>query len=245
MIQETRSLDVNLESGRTDMEPGPEYLKPTYILDSDREPVIEYARRCAGPSQDHREQAVNLFHAVRDDIRYDPYLPFDRPEYYRASHVLEIRRGFCVNKAGLLCAVARVVGIPSRIGFATVRNHLATRQMIEYLGSDIVAYHGYAELYLEGRWVRATPTFHKELCARHNVRPLDFDGQHDAIFQSYNDGGEKFMEYLEYHGTHADIPVDLVLETWNRVYGPERVATWKREAGKGRRDFSREDVYNG
>lgn len=149
-------------------------------------------------------------------------------------------------KVSLLCALGRVCGIPSRVGFATVKNHLATKQLIEFLGTDLFPYHAFVEFYLEGTWVRATPAFNKELCERHKVAPLEFNGREDSIFQAYNLEKKKFMEYVEFHGSYADIPVDAILTTWERVYGKERVQKWidtlEKSDGKSIRDFDQEEV---
>ncbi|MGD9042047.1 MAG: transglutaminase-like domain-containing protein, partial [Desulfobacteraceae bacterium] len=148
----------------------PKYLSPTAIIDSDNARIIEYAQDVLGDgAQDPLEKAVKLYYAVRDGIWYDPYYPFYLPEHYRSSSILESGRGYCVCKASLLCALGRASGIPTRVGFATVRNHLATKQLIEFLGSDLFVYHAFNEFYLEGKWVRATPAFNKELCERHKV----------------------------------------------------------------------------
>lgn len=223
-----------------------EYLSPTAIIDSDNELVIKYAEEAVGNSADPVDRAVKLFYAVRDPIRYDPYLPFYLPEHYRASNVLKLRRGFCVSKASLLCALSRACGIPCRIGFATVRNHLATRQMLERLGTDVVVYHGFNEFYLEGKWVKATPTFNRELCERHRVLPLEFNGREDSIFHPYNTENKKFMDYLEYYGTCADISVDKILSAWKKAYGRERIEGWLDDLQdpekKALRDFYKEEV---
>ena len=160
------------------------YLLPTAIVDSDHNVVIAYAKQTVGHSEnDPVASAVKLYYAVREEIWYDPYAPFYLPEHYRASTILKKGRGYCVAKAALLCALGRACGIPSRIGFATVRNHLATRQLIEYIGSDRFVYHGYTEFFLDGKWVKATPAFNSSLCRRHQVPPLEFNGKTDSIFQ--------------------------------------------------------------
>jgi transglutaminase-like putative cysteine protease len=203
------------------------YLGPTAIIDSDHKTIIEYAFdtvRHAG--EDPVEKAVKLYYAVRDDIWYDPYYPFYLPEHYRASNILKSGRGFCISKVSLLCALGRACSIPSRVGFATVRNHLATPKLIEFLGSDLFVYHGFTEFYLDGKWVKATPAFNVELCNKHNVIPLEFNGREDSIFQAYNMEKKAFMEYLEFHGIYADIPVDVILAAWEKAYGKERVRKW-------------------
>jgi transglutaminase-like putative cysteine protease len=190
-------------------------------------------------------KAVKLYYAVRDDIWYDPYIPFYRPEHYRSSNVFKNGRAFCIGKAGLLCALGRACGIPSRVGFADVRNHLATRQLLEYLGSDIFAFHGFTEFYLEGHWVKATPAFNKELCHKARVTPLEFNGREDSLFQAYNEEKKQFMDYITDHGTFADIPVDQILSSWKSAYGRERVRQWidtfEKSGGKRNRKLEKEE----
>lgn len=224
----------------------PVYLRPTEIIDSDHPDVAAFAARAVGETRGMLEQAVKLYHAVRDGILYDPYSPFYLPMHYRASYILEKKRGYCVCKAALLCAVGRARGIPSRLGFATVKNHLATRQLIEVMGSDLFVYHGFTEFHLEGKWVKATPAFNRELCARHKVLPLAFDGREDSLFQPYNEDKQRFMEYVAEHGTFADVPLETILLAWRETYGDERVDAWMdlmEKAGAGSfRDFYKEDV---
>jgi len=227
-----------------------ECLSPTAIIDSDNEGIIEYAMDAVRDSgEDPVARAVKLYYAVRDSVRYDPYCPFYLPEHYRASNVLKSGRGYCVSKAALLCALGRVCNIPSRIGFATVRNHLATRQLLEYIGSDLFVYHGFNEFYLEGRWVKATPAFNIELCKKHKVSPLEFNGREDSIFQAYSLDNKKFIEYIEFHGIYTDVPVDKIVSAWERVYGRDRVRKWidyfEKSGGKSGRDFYKEEVLKG
>jgi transglutaminase-like putative cysteine protease len=205
------------------MEP---YLRATKIIDSDHPEVKAFAEESLGDAKDPVEKAVRLYYAVRDGIWYDPYYPFYLPEHYRASNVLRGGRGFCIPKASLLCAVGRASGVPSRPGFADVRNHLATRQLLEYMGSDIFVYHAFVEFFLEGKWVKATPAFNKELCLRHKVEPLEFNGREDSIFQPYNSENRKFMEYIEFLGSFADIPVTRIIDAFERAYGRDRVQSW-------------------
>ncbi len=223
------------------------FLTPTAIIDSDHPAVREYARRAADGAADPVEAAVKLYLAVRDGIRYDPYAPFHLPEHYQASQVIKRGRQFCVPKAALLCALARACAIPSRLGFANVKNHLATRQLLEYLGSDLFVYHAFAELYLDGRWVKATPAFNRELCQRHKVPPLEFNGREDSLFQAYNEENQRYMEYVEFLGTAPDVPVAAIVSAFRRTYGAPRVDHWIRlpEArdGESLSDFAQEEVW--
>ena len=222
------------------------YLAPTWIIDSDHPSIREYAIAIAGGCPDPIQAAVKLYLAVRDHIIYDPYSPFYLPEHYRASYVLKRGRSFCVPKASLLCALGRACAIPTRVGFADVRNHLATKQLIRFMGSDLFVYHGFVEFYLEGKWVKATPAFNMDLCRKHHVPPLEFNGREDSLFQAYNLENQKFMEYVQFRRLSADIPVDEIVVAWEKAYGKDRVRNWIRmlEEGNGRSlsDFAKEEV---
>ena len=222
------------------------YLTPTKIIDSDHKSIQDYAVRIVMGSTDPIEIATKLYLAVRDDIRYDPYSPFYLPEHYRASNVLKRGRSFCVPKASLLCALGRACGIPSRVGFADVRNHLTTKQLSDFMGNNLFVYHGFVEFYLDGKWVKATPAFNSELCKRHGVPPLEFNGREDSLFQGYNLENKKFIEYVEFHGVYADIPVSIIVEAFKRAYGKDFIQRWinRFEEGGSRSlsDFESEDV---
>jgi len=222
------------------------YLTPTAIIDSDHKSIREVAEKMMSTLTDPIETAVKLYLAVRDDILYDPYSPFYLSEHYRASYVLKRGRSFCIPKASLLCALGRACGIPSRVGLADVRNHLATRQLIQFIGSDLFAYHGFVEFYLEGKWVKATPAFNSSLCERHHVPPLEFNGREDSLFQPYNLKNQKFMEYVAFHGVYADVPVEQIVIGWEKAYGKDRVKNWikrfEEAEGRSLSDFEREEV---
>jgi transglutaminase-like putative cysteine protease len=222
------------------------YLLPTSIIDSDHESIIDFAKKAIGDGEkDPVAKAVKLYYAVRDGIRYDPYYPFYLPEHYQASNVLKSGRGYCVCKASLLCALGRACGIPTRVGFADVRNHLASAQLLEMMGTNLFVYHGFMEFYLEGKWVMATPAFNKELCLRHKVAPLEFNGRENSIFQPYNLEKRKFMEYVTYHGFFADIPVQRIVKAWEEAYGADKVKSWieafEQSGGKSTREFFNEE----
>lgn len=224
------------------------YLTPTSIIDSDHKSVRDYAIKTIGRNTDPVDIATMLYLAVRDGIRYDPYSPFYLPEHYRASYVLKRGRSFCVPKASLLCALGRACGIPSRVGLADVRNHLTTKQLIDFMGSDLFVCHGFVELYLEGKWVKATPAFNSELCGRHHVPPLEFSGREDSLFQPYNLQNQKFMEYVAFRGVYPDVPVDQIVEAWKKEYGQDRVEGWikmfEEAEGRSLSDFESEEVLS-
>jgi transglutaminase-like putative cysteine protease len=193
-------------------------LVPTRFIDSDHPAVRDFAFDTIGSLTDTRERAVTLYYRVRDAIRYQPYRISLAPEEMTASATLQRGEAFCVPKAILLAAVGRAVGIPTRLGFADVKNHLATGKLLDALGTDLFIYHGYTELLIEGQWVKATPAFNIELCEKFGVLPLDFDGTADSVFHPYDAAGRQHMEYVRDHGTFDDLPLERITREYRATY---------------------------
>lgn len=194
------------------------YLEPTEFLNSDNEKVITFVNNVIGNEKDKKKSILKLFYEIRDSIPYH-FVSIDiKKEVFIASNVIGMEGSFCIPKAVLLATTARVIGIPSRLGFADVRNHLATEKVREKMKTDLFIFHGYTELYLNGSWLKATPAFNKELCQRFNVLPLDFDGEHDSLFQQFTKSGDKYMDYVKDYGTYSDMPYDLMLKTFKDAY---------------------------
>ncbi len=197
----------------------PEALAPTYFLDSDHPRVRDFAHQVVAHIQDPVQQVQALFLAVRDGFPYDPYKLDLRRESMRASQVLLRPRAYCVEKAILLAAALRVLNFPSRLFFGNVRNHIGTGRLEAFLDSNVLAFHGCAEVYLQQKWIKITPAFNQQLCHRLGVVPLEFDGHNDAIFQEFGPQGQRFMEYLVEHGSFTDMPYDLYLSELDKHYG--------------------------
>ena len=196
--------------------PGSTTLAPTALIDSDHPAVVAFARRCSGA--DARERAVALYYAVRDGLRYDPYrIDLDAAEM-RASHALELGFGWCVTKAALLAAAARAIGIPARVGYADVRNHLSTERMRQLLKTDLFLWHGYTELWLDGAWVKATPAFNIELCERFGLLPLEFDGRRDSLYHPFDRAGRQHMEYVNQRGSFDEVPLAQITADFAVAY---------------------------
>ncbi|MFN8104292.1 MAG: transglutaminase family protein [Acidimicrobiia bacterium] len=203
-------------------DPGPEdCLAPTPYLDWTHPDVSAFAERVcreAGATTE-RDKAVALFLAVRDGIRYDPYAVSADPEVFRASNVVHQQAAFCIPKAVLLSAACRAVGIPARLGFADVRNHLQSAKLREAMGTDVFAFHGYSELWLGGHWLKVSSAFNRELCERFGTRVLDFDGEHDALLHPFDTDGNRHMEYVRDRGSYADLPLEEIVEGFAEFYG--------------------------
>jgi len=193
------------------------YLAPAELIDSGHPDIVAYAAAKAGQGDD-RTRALRLYYAVRDDLRYDPYNTAMRPEAYRASTTLAARHGYCVNKAGLMAAVCRAAGIPARVGYADVRNHMTTKRLTDLMGNDTFYYHGYTEVWLDGRWIKATPAFNKELTEKFGLKPLDWDARSDSIYHPFDLSGRRHMEYLCYRGVFADIPFEEIRGAFRHYY---------------------------
>lgn len=195
-----------------------EYLAATRYMDTDSPAVQAFAREAVGDAATDKEKAIRLFYAVRDGIRYNPYAFGTNDASFVASAVLAAGEAFCIPKAILLAAAARVVGIQSRLNFADVKNHLSSPRLLEVLRTDIFTFHGSTELYLGGRWVKVTPAFNRTLCEKMNVAPIEFDGEHEAIFQPFDTAGHQFMDYVHDHGSFADLPLEKMVAAFHHHY---------------------------
>jgi len=192
-------------------------LAPTALLDSDHPAVAAFAREHARGADD-RERAVALYYAVRDGFRYDPYRIDLTLPGMRASTVLELGYGWCVPKAALLAAACRAAGLRARVGYADVRNHLSTERLRRVMGGDVFAWHGYVDVWLDGRWIKATPAFNLELTERFGLLPLEWDGRSDSIYHPFDKSGQRHMEYLRQHGAFDDMPLAAIVADFERVY---------------------------
>jgi transglutaminase-like putative cysteine protease len=194
-----------------------EYLKAGSFVDSDHPAVRAFAAEHAKGAND-RDKAVALYYAARDQVRYNPFQNFTRDEAYRGSACLERGEGWCVPKAALLAACARAVGIPARVGYADVKNHLTSPALTAKMGTDLFVFHGYADLYLDGKWVKATPAFNLAMCKRFRVKPLEFDGGEDSIFHPFDEDNRRHMEYVRFRGTYADVPAEEIRRVFAETY---------------------------
>lgn len=194
------------------------YLKPGIYTDSDHPKVIAYTQKQIKGITDPIEKVVALYYSIRDDFRYSPYHIALTPHSLKASHLLTKDYGHCIEKSNLFTACVRSLGIPCRLGYGNVRNHLSTEQLEETLGTDVLVFHGYSEVYLNEKWVKATPVFNAELCTKLGVEPLEFDGTEDAVFQESDKGGKPFMEYVVDHGTFEDVPLDKIKKAMQEAY---------------------------
>jgi transglutaminase-like putative cysteine protease len=195
-----------------------ELLAPGRFIDSDARSIVELARGVTAGLRGEIDRIVGLYRAVRDGIIYDPYVDVFDQQNFRASSVLAAGRGFCIGKSALLAAAARVMGVPARVGYADVRNHMTSRRLRERTKSDIFIWHSYTDLFIDGRWVKATPVFDQALCERVGLKPLEFDGRQDSLFHPFDREGRRHMEYLRDRGTFPDVPFETIQADFRSTY---------------------------
>jgi transglutaminase-like putative cysteine protease len=198
--------------------PESELTNATQVIESMHADVIEFTRHHCESVDSSVNRAVKLYYAIRDGIRYDPYRIDLTIAGMRASKTLSDRRGWCVAKAVLLAACCRSVGIPARLGFADVRNHLSTERLRQRMGTDIFYWHGYTDMFLDNKWVKATPAFSSKLCQKLQLLPLEFDGYNDSIYHPYDRQGNRHLEYINDRGIYADLPIAEIIQTFELKY---------------------------
>jgi transglutaminase-like putative cysteine protease len=194
------------------------YLQATDVMDFHHPAIAAFIRKWTVGAETPTHQAVKLYYAVRDEIRYDPYNIDLSVEGLRSSTTLQSGRGWCVPKAALLAACCRGLGVPAKLGYADVKNHLSTARMRENMKTDIFLWHGYTSIYLDAKWVKATPAFNIGLCERFQLKPLEFDGTRDSLYHPFDLLGNKHMEYLRDRGEFADIPIDRISSDFAQTY---------------------------
>lgn len=188
------------------------YLRCTQTVDCATASVAQKARELTEGLATDREKAVALFYFVRDEIRHNPYAPGMLLEDYRASATLERGNGHCQQKAVLLVALARAAGIPARLGFVDVRDHLLSYKFRKMIGGgNLLIQHGYAELHTDGRWAHVSPAYDLASCRQNGFIPVDFDGINDARDSAYNVNGRAHIEHVKDHGHYDDFPWDEIV----------------------------------
>ncbi len=194
------------------------YLQPSPTIDFNHQMVQHFVKQYVDKKENPVKQSVSLYYAVRDKIRYDPYSLNLTVEGLRASTTIDDGRGWCVTKSILLAACCRSIGVPARLGFADVRNHLSTERLRKQMKTDVFYWHGYTALYLNEKWVKATPAFNIQLCNKFKLKPLDFDGNADSLYHPFDLDGNQHMEYIQDRGYFDEVPIDAIVETFEKEY---------------------------
>lgn len=197
-----------------------QYLQPTEFLDFDKKIVKSIALKVTEGLRTDKEKAVALFNWVQENLKYNAlaYYPKIRGNL-KASVSIRRRQGFCMSKAITLSALARAVGIPARIHMVDIINHKISQKFKDFMGTAAFYCHAYSELWLNGKWVKATPVFDRETSIKGKFYPIiEFDGEHDALFVEYDQNGNKFVEYIGDYGSFAECPIEMIDEIFTEQY---------------------------
>ncbi len=196
------------------------YLQPTEFLDFNRKRVLDKALEITEGLKSDEKKSIALFYYVRDGMRYNMYAFNPKIKAnLKASVTLRRKNGFCMSKAVLLSALARAVGIPARIRMVDIINHKINPKIIELMGTNVFHCHGISEILINGTWLKLTPVFDKNTALKAGFVPLiEFDGSHDALFESHDEEGNAFVEYVEDYGTYSDLPIEQIVDIFTKAY---------------------------
>jgi transglutaminase-like putative cysteine protease len=194
------------------------YLNSTYYFDYNTKEIQNLIKEFKTDALTPKEKAIKLYVKIRDTWRYNPYHLSFAEENYKASVIAQKPDGHCIEKSILLIACLRGLEIPARIHLAKVKNHIGVERFMEKFGTDEITPHGMVNLFLEGKWLKVSPAFNKELCQKCNVATLEFDGENDSIFHEFDNIGNKFMDYLEDYGHFEDVPTEFIYSNFKENY---------------------------
>ncbi|WP_124980661.1 transglutaminase-like domain-containing protein [Nonlabens xiamenensis] len=193
------------------------YTAKSYFFDLDHpviQEIVEDYRDLGSDTDVIRE----LYIKVREGWLYRPFDIGLTKSHFKASNIAQKPSGHCIDKAILYTTLLRAFEIPARLHLAKVSNHIATERLEKIIGTNELAPHGMVDVYHQGKWVKCSPAFNKELCDRYQVEVLEFDGSQDAVFQEYNRDQQLFMRYLEDYGHFSDVPFVLIKEIFKSNY---------------------------
>jgi len=197
------------------------YLQPTDFFDYNKRRVKNKAIEITENIGEKLEKVKALFYWVRDEIKYNmmSYVPEIKANF-KASVTLRRGYGFCVSKAILLSTFARAIKIPARIHLADIINHKISQKVIDFMGTNVMYYHGYSEIYLDDKWIKLAPVFDIKTAHKAGFLPLvDFDEENNAMFSKYDKNGNLFVEYVKDHGVYSYLPLEEIKEVFLEKYG--------------------------
>ena len=203
------------------------YLKPTDYFDCDNLSLLAKVKELTAgiPKNDNNKKAIKLFDFARDEIRFF----FDEQESmskdsYKASNILRKGSGWCIQKSILFASLCRTAGIPSRLHHLDIKNYKAVP--ITILGkkpTNLFAFHGYVEIYLDEKWVKVDPAFDDETCKEMGYPLVEFDGKNNALLASVDSNGKKFVKYTRDYGVFEDFSFEKMIEVFIKRYDLEHL----------------------
>jgi hypothetical protein len=212
----TKWRDIPGADRVSEPEPG-RCVGPTRFMDCDHPSIIARVRKLEVTDLPPAQRAVRLFEFVRDRITYEFKAKLDAKDYI-ASTVLARGFGFCVQKAVLLCALARAAGVPAALAMTDVRDRSLPKKITDGMGTDILHHHGLAGFHLGGRWLTVDASLSPDVVHRKRYRPVEFDGRRDALLQRTTRTGRPHCEYIACHGLFEDLPFEEMMGAFREKY---------------------------
>jgi hypothetical protein len=130
-------------------------LAPTPFIQSDAAPIRDAAKQAAGGATQVPEIVERLTHYVFHRIR-DEYVP----AYSNALEALESGRGDCTEHSVLFVALARALGIPSRVAVG----------IAYWQPGGGFGWHAWAEVWVQGRWYAVDPTWDQTIADATHIK---------------------------------------------------------------------------
>jgi hypothetical protein len=137
-VRSIRPGDTAMSNVTAD-KPTPEYATANSVLQIDDPQIRKMATEAKGNAKTPAELAVALERYVHGAVSEKNF----SHGFATAAEVAESRAGDCTEHAVLLAALARVVGLPSRVAIGLV--------YVDRAGA--FGYHMWTEVFLDGRWI--------------------------------------------------------------------------------------------
>jgi len=141
------------------------YLQSSVTVPADTRAIRDAVLRIVGTEQDPRKQIDMILQWIQANIRRMPV------DVFSALDVLERREAECQGHAYLYAALARSLGIPTR-----VVNGLAHSE-----AADGFLYHSWAESYLDDGWHAVDPTFGQPVADATHLKLIEGESISDLL----------------------------------------------------------------
>ncbi|MGC9031709.1 MAG: transglutaminase-like domain-containing protein [Minisyncoccia bacterium] len=159
-----------------------QFLEPTVFCDFENPLIQKKVREIKGQETDTRKISVKLFEWVRDRIFY-----LVGNWQKKASETLKTKKGTCTNKANLLVAFFRTIGVPAGYGIMKVYTRYFGPLFIPMFKkfSGKISTHIYCVAWLNNKWVKCDPSDDKRLSENTfylnpQSKLVEWDGINDA-----------------------------------------------------------------
>lgn len=192
-------------------------LAPTRFIESRHPAILARVEQLNVRALPEAQRAAALFRHVRDDVQYEFRAKLTEEEYL-ASYVLEVGRGFCVQKSVLLCALARAVDLPCALVLTDLTDATLSPKVVQAIGTNTMFHHGLVAFFLGGRWLKADASLSPDVVTRKGYRRVEFDGTADALLSDTTLAGAPHATYVRFHGLYADLPFEQMLSAFAKAY---------------------------